>query len=222
MPLIFVLTLLYVAVSTNFSIIFFLLFLLHCVVCALMCILSISPINSIFFLVALFLNVAAGLIALQWVYLGLILVIVYVGALAIFFLFTLMLLNIKVLYTFRYNKTLYTKISDFLFFFLILVHFFIFLSHIYDMALDKNIQLNISGNLLDFNSLIFSVTDLYAQSLYSIYGSVFILLGIFLFIIMIGVILLIQQNNNLLRVSNKNPWVRNSKVTIFKTYFSNN
>ena len=219
MILIFLFFIFYVALSTHISFMFWLILFTNIVVSSLMTILAVNPVNSIFFLIALFLNVSIAFFALNLVYLALLLIIVYVGALAIFFLFTLMLLNINLLYTFRYKKTKFQKFLDFLFFIFLFLHFFVFLSDLFVLSVNKNNGIILSGNLFDFNSLIFSLTDLYAHSLYTIYGSIFVLLGLFLFIIMIGVILLIQQNNFLLKsTSSSLQNFRSFKSTLFTTF----
>jgi NADH-quinone oxidoreductase subunit J len=57
---------------------------------------SISPVESVLFLILSFFNAAAILFLFNVEFLGLILVIVYVGAVAVLFLFVIMMLNIKI------------------------------------------------------------------------------------------------------------------------------
>lgn len=66
-------------------------------ICALMVIISKNPVHSIFYLILVFCGSATLLISLGAEFLGLILIIVYVGAVAVLFLFVVMMLNIKVI-----------------------------------------------------------------------------------------------------------------------------
>lgn len=54
-----------------------------------------NPVISVLFLISVFLNVAGYLVLMGVAYLGLVYVIVYVGAIAILFLFVIMLLNLR-------------------------------------------------------------------------------------------------------------------------------
>ena len=59
-----------------------------------MAIISSNPIHSVFWLVIVFLYSAGFLIAISFEFLALMIVIVYVGAIAILFLFVIMMLDI--------------------------------------------------------------------------------------------------------------------------------
>ena len=65
------------------------------VVAAVFVITSKNPVLSVLFLIAVFMNVAAFLVLHGTTYLGLAYIIIYVGAIAILFLFVIMMLNIK-------------------------------------------------------------------------------------------------------------------------------
>ncbi|MBW5719178.1 hypothetical protein GQQ29_26495 [Klebsiella pneumoniae] len=54
-----------------------------------------NPVISVLFLIAVFLNVAGYLVLMGVAYLGLVYIIVYVGAIAILFLFVVMMLNLR-------------------------------------------------------------------------------------------------------------------------------
>ena len=61
---------------------------------AIMTITSINPIHSIFWMVLVFINSAGLLIALNFEFIALMLIIIYVGAITILFLFVIMMLDI--------------------------------------------------------------------------------------------------------------------------------
>ena len=54
-----------------------------------------NPVISVMFLISVFLNVAGYLVLMGVSYLGLVYIIVYVGAIAILFLFVVMMLNLR-------------------------------------------------------------------------------------------------------------------------------
>jgi NADH-ubiquinone oxidoreductase chain 6 len=54
-----------------------------------------NPVISVLFLIAVFINVAGYLVLMGVAYLGLVYLIVYVGAIAILFLFVIMMLNLR-------------------------------------------------------------------------------------------------------------------------------
>src|SRR6267378_4182710 len=59
-------------------------------------IISINPIISVLFLIGLFINISVLLILVGLNFIGLSYILVYVGAVSIFFLFILMLINIRI------------------------------------------------------------------------------------------------------------------------------
>nr|ALO20630.1 NADH dehydrogenase subunit 6 [Melicertum octocostatum] len=71
---------------------FFLSFII--IISAIMTITSYNPIHSVFWLVIVFLNSAGLLISLKFEFISLMLIIIYVGAIAILFLFVIMMLDI--------------------------------------------------------------------------------------------------------------------------------
>jgi len=85
-------------------------------VCAFMVILSKNPVHSIFYLILVFCGAATLLISLGAEFLGLILIIVYVGAVAVLFLFVIMMLNIKII-ELNANFINYLPLSSILFLF---------------------------------------------------------------------------------------------------------
>lgn len=65
------------------------------VLSGIMVITSRNTMHSVFYLVMAFVNAAIMLVCLDIDYLGLLLIIVYVGAIAILFLFVVMMINVK-------------------------------------------------------------------------------------------------------------------------------
>src|ERR671914_1844586 len=76
------------------SALFFYLFAGVCVASAVMVIASRNPVHSVLFLILAFVNAAGLFILLSAEFLAMILVVVYVGAVAVLFLFVVMMLDV--------------------------------------------------------------------------------------------------------------------------------
>ncbi len=74
--------------------VFFYIFAVGCVACAAMVILARNPVHAVLFLILTFFNAAGLFILLGAEFLAMLLVIVYVGAVAVLFLFVVMMLDV--------------------------------------------------------------------------------------------------------------------------------
>ena len=77
------------------SLLFFSFFSFLALICGLLVISSTNPVHSVFFLILVFCNTAALLFLLEMDFLALIFLVVYVGAIAVLFLFVVMMLNLS-------------------------------------------------------------------------------------------------------------------------------
>jgi len=82
----------------------FFFFSILSLVCGLFVVTSRNPIHSVLFLVLVFFNVSGLLILLGVEFLALLFLIVYVGAIAVLFLFIIMMLDIKSINSSQYLK----------------------------------------------------------------------------------------------------------------------
>lgn len=188
-------------IMTNIYLINLLCFLL--ILTALMVLLSKNSINSIFFLILCFLNSTNLLIINNVEYLAILFIIIYVGAIAILFLFVIMLLNIKTINLQNNNNILDNLLILFFIFILIIVQFFFFnlnfnfisslkLTQFYtDISAIKFIDWSLKYNNINaFNVL--------GDYLYNYYYLEIILASLLLFIPMIGAITInVKKQNNL-------------------------
>lgn len=163
---------------TMFS--FFILF------AVIMTITSFNPIHSVFWLVLVFILSANLLVMMKFDFLGLILIIIYVGAIAILFLFVIMMLDIyqlsKVLNIYHIFPLIILLISQ--------IYFFSFKELNYDFYVLGEVN-------WDFVSK--SQIDSISQVLYGEYALSFIIISILLLIAMIGAIVLTLENSILTR-----------------------
>lgn len=147
----------------------------------LLIVLSRNPIHSILFLILLFFESTAILILFNVEFISLLLIIVYVGAIAVLFLFVVMMLQVKS--------------EPFTLFFFIVLLFSIFLFIIFEnnLFLEKNyFSFNIIQGLNDYFINFDSIKDIetLGQVLYNYYPSLFIIAGLLLLVALIGSIIL--------------------------------
>jgi len=139
-----------------------------------------NPVHSVLFLILTFFNSSAILLLLNAEFLALIFIIVYVGAIAVLFLFVVMMLNIKVATASNTFKPLAFLGSIFL-----IIQLFLFLEKSFT---SWEFQ---SGDFFQDSGLIFDTTsniEVLGQTLYNSFIIPFLLAGLILLVAMIGAI----------------------------------
>ena len=165
--------------------IFFYTFSLIAVVSAIMVTVSRNTVHSVFFLILDFISISCLFIMIGAEFLGMIMLIVYVGAVAVLFLFVVMMLNVV-----QQKNTLFESASDGKHIPIgLLISLIIFFELIiviggwkYKPDLLNSISLNISSELTNTHSL--------GYVLYTDYIHLFQLSGIILLVAMVGAIVL--------------------------------
>jgi len=76
---------------------FFFIFSFLSILCAIFVIISKNPLHSIIFLILVFCNVVFILLLQEIEFLSMVLLIIYIGAIAVLFLFVVYMLNIKII-----------------------------------------------------------------------------------------------------------------------------
>ena len=149
---------------------------------SLLVILSKNPIHSVLFLILVFFNAAILFLFSGAEFLAMILLIVYIGAVAVLFLFVIMMLDIN---TAKLRQSFLNYLPLGLF-----VGFIILLELLYVISQSKLIFLtkNITENKI--TNEIFENTKIIGNVLYTDYFLLFQLSGIILLVAMIGAILL--------------------------------
>ena len=169
----------------------FYIFAFVTILAAIMVITVVNPVHSVLFLVLVFLNAAGMLFVLQLEFIPLTFIIVYVGAIAILFLFVVMMLDIKV--TSKSNDFFkYLPIGG------LVGGLFIFevLNTLNYSFIIPN-KSNIVNTFTSWISTVDKVTNLEAlgQLLYTYYFIYFLISGIILLVAMLGAIVLTLQFN---------------------------
>ena len=165
--------------------IFFYIFSFIAILSAIMVTVSRNTVHSVFFLILDFISVSCLFIMIGAEFLGMIMLIVYVGAVAVLFLFVVMMLNVV-----EQKNTLFQSVSDGKHIPIgLLISLIIFFEVIiviggwkYKPDLLNSISLNISSELTNTHSL--------GYVLYTDYIHLFQLSGIILLVAMVGAIVL--------------------------------
>lgn len=165
-----------------------------------------NPIISIIFLITAFVNAAGYLILLGINFIGISYIVIYVGAIAVLFLFIILMINIKLTdildtgYNFTKNLPLGLNIASLL--------LFIFFSvaaqiNLFPFYLSSTVGVIATlgagatpkeGGISDINLLEFSQIEVLGQILYT-YASIFlIILSLILLLAMLAIIIISKKN----------------------------
>jgi NADH-ubiquinone oxidoreductase chain 6 len=165
-----------------------------------------NPIISIIFLITAFVNAAGYLILLGINFIGISYIVIYVGAIAVLFLFIILMINIKLTdildtgYNFTKNLPLGLNIASLLLFIFFSVAAQINLFPFYSTEggavalLPLGWSSKAEGGISDINLLEFSQIEVLGQILYT-YASIFlIILSLILLLAMLAIIIISKKN----------------------------
>jgi len=142
-----------------------------------------NPVHSVLFLILTFCNAAAILLLLNVEFLGLIFIIVYVGAIAVLFLFVVMMLNVKIYSSKSYSQKPFIFLAGFI----CLGQIFLLLEKTFSNS--NTIIAEDSVSVVSFLDSLSSI-DVLGQGLYNNYIICFLIAGLVLLVAMIGAIVL--------------------------------
>jgi NADH-quinone oxidoreductase subunit J len=186
------------------------IFSIFTIYCAFSVIFNNNIIISILYLIATFINTSIILILFGFEFFALIFIAIYAGAIAILFLFILMMINIPYFYP---KKPLFYELI--IIFFIIQTIFFLvnYISHL-SILLPNNLY---NTSIILFNHNYTDSLELISALLYTHYGVYVILAGIILFIAMIGSIMVFEEykfNYNLKKYNNNIILVKKDNVDL--------
>lgn len=168
---------------------YFLFFLFKCLICfsSIMILLSRNPIHSILYFILVFFNGSGLLLLLGAEFLALVYVVVYVGAIAVLFLFIVMMLNVKIIEETE-TQIKYLPVS------LLLGFFFSyeFLGYMIDITNFIKIY-----SIFDVVSSKVDVTNIEQIGIlvFTVYYNVFLICSLILLLAMVGSIILTLYHN---------------------------
>lgn len=154
-----------------------------------MVVLTKNPIISVLFLISSFILSSILFLSIKVEFLSLILIVIYVGAISVLFLFIIMLLNIRLSQGDVLN---FLPLNG-----LVLVFFFFLIFLVVNKAFQGGNNLN-SLNLTEYLYIFDDIIDIkvIGLHLYTDYFVLFIISGFILLVAMIGAILLCYQENH--------------------------
>ena len=175
---------------------------------SLMVISTKNPVHSVLFLILAFLNAAGIFVILHAEFLAMILIIVYVGAVAVLFLFVVMMLDIKTTIE-KSNILQYMPIGLFI--------GFVFIAELVIVLINTKLELSnmqiLSNPLNKFAEL--SNTKAIGSILYTDYILHFQLAGVILLVAMIGsIVLTLRERTGVKRQSVAEQLSRSSKIDL--------
>lgn len=172
---------------------------LHSILClllilsSLMVAFSANPVESVLFLILTFFNAGAILLMFNAEFLGLIFIIVYVGAIAVLFLFVVMMLNVKIhenIFVKLFKNNLRNSIIGFFFIYLVSILLFVFLNSIFNA---QSSLVDVHNGAILFDTL--NNIDVLGQVLYNYYLVCFLFAGLILLVALIGAVVLTLRFN---------------------------
>lgn len=167
------------------------LLILGCILSAILVVFALNPIHAVFFLIVAFLC-SSGLLFLHGTYFfALVLLIVYVGAVAVLFLFVIMMLDTKKVTSERegFKKEVFVSFQKIFFFFLVSL-FFLLLSFDFNGSITSFNVAFVAQNFIFepyaayFNNNLLTLASL----LYTYFGLLLFVIGFILFLVIFLVI----------------------------------
>lgn len=174
----------------NLNLLFY-FFSISLVFSAVMVVISQHPVFSLLFLVASFIFSAFLLFILECEFLALLFIVVYVGAIAVFFLFAIMMLESKFVNLSK-NKIKYLPVG-FVFSIILLIPLLNILNFYFtNTEITNSFYFNKYQNWYDLIDTTHDIT-VYGQVLYSYFVVQFLVAGLILLLIILGVVYLVSS-----------------------------
>ena len=172
-----------------------------------------NPVHSVLFLILVFFNAAGLLVLLNLDFFAMIFLVVYVGAIAVLFLFVVMMLNIK-LAEINEKKLRYLPIGGLLGILFLFEVLLIVDNDLIPLLFYENIQAFAEYrqlNFTDWSMNIHTVTNIKALGniLYTYYFYFFLMASIILLVAMIGAIVLTMQKG--IRIKRQQVFLQNTR-----------
>jgi NADH-quinone oxidoreductase subunit J len=142
-----------------------------------------NPVHSVLFLILAFCNASGIVFLFNAEFLGLVFIIIYVGAIAVLFLFVVMMLNVKIYSSDEFSYLPFIFLGGFV----LVIQVFLVLEKAFSNSIFWSTSL--PYNFENFLDPLTSI-DVIGQSLYNYYLLCFLLAGLILLVAMIGAIIL--------------------------------
>lgn len=183
-------------------------------------IISINPVYSLIFLVAYFLLVNCLFLLLNLDFLALMMIIIYAGAIAILFLFVIMMLNVKIIETSFFNLKKQLPLGILLIILFFLQMLFIIINIIEEKPFFEVTTIHYNYNYFEHYNFISNVKTL-GFLIYNDFWFFFLIASLILLLAMLGAIALTMQKKKFLRQQIYIQIIRNPSTSILLKKFRN-
>jgi NADH-quinone oxidoreductase subunit J len=158
-----------------------------------------NPVIAVLLLVLLFIGNSLIFLRYDSIYLGLIFIIVYIGAIAVLFLFVIMLINVRIVYTYYANFFILCLWAVIVWFFcdFVFMLFYFMPSNFFALTSLYNFQQIFNSSDLKLRHM--DPIQPLGVLFYNHFSAYLIVVGVLLLVILVGVVLLLQPalNNSL-------------------------
>lgn len=171
----------------------FLSFSSFLILSSLLTILINNPIYAILFMILSFVSAVCLLILLESEFMALIFIVIYIGAIAVLFLFVVMMLNLKIIDSIK-DVLKYFPISNFIGFFIL---FEVLVSFYNNFKLNPYSESFLYNSYINWFDKIDSISDIKSigQIVYTHYVVQFLVAGLILLIAVLGAVVLTLDQN---------------------------
>lgn len=176
---------------------------------SLLVILSKNSVNSVLYLISVFILISLNLIFVGAEFLAILIIIIYIGAISILFLFVIMMLNLRILEVYSSLVNIF-PIASFLGLIIFVELYYITIKEYYLINNNNNCYYELSlfnYNLILSNSNLYLIGDL----LYNHYNIMLIIVGLILLVAMLGAIILTKNINH----NNKSISLKKKMITFW-------
>lgn len=175
----------------------------------IMVILTVNPVHSILYLVLVFCGSSCLLLMVKAEFLAMMFLMIYIGAIAVLFLFVIMMLNVKVI-ELNENLIQYLPLSGLISLIFLFEIFFLLKGNNYFETISSISYVN-WGDVLNSKSNM----EVIGEVVYTYYFILFLVVGLILLVAMIGPIVLTLNKNRFVRRQNLYEQIlRNPEVTV--------
>jgi NADH-quinone oxidoreductase subunit J len=154
---------------------------------------SANPVQSVLFLILTFCQAGVLLIMFNVDFFGLIFIIIYVGAIAVLFLFVIMMLNVKIQDGLNSVFLLKSNLENFILIVASFYAMFITLLAVLGNLFSEQ-EVNVTDNYMNYFDNLNNI-DVFGQVLYNYYLICFLISGLILLIALVGAIVLTLRFN---------------------------
>ncbi len=152
---------------------------------------SVNPVQGLLWLVCVFICASLVLLEMGAEFIAILLILVYIGAIAVLFLFVIMLLNIRLVELNLFYINYKSIIFFYSLFFLLQIFFLFFFKNINNFFIDDNIVYYLWINNLNFTSNI----EVIGILLFKIFYYYFFFLSLILLVALLGTLVLLVPKN---------------------------